>query len=333
MPNPIFRIYADGVDVSDRISGAGIALSINDGDGLKADTAQITIDNATGTVVPPPKGATLRIVGGYEDRMRDFGLFIVNGRSFVGFPRRIEINAKSVEALKLAKQREPKAYPAKDFPTYGDIFAHIASVIGVTLHISASIKAIRNVYKAQSEEDGLEFTTRIGEKLNASVTVKAGNLVVTEKGSGKSASGAKLDRIQIAAGLNLLSFSVNDTDEPKHSDVEATFYDRDKNERSTVKVGTTMDGPKFLIRTPFQNKEEAEQAAKAKSKKLKRMQGSASFTIEGDPFAQAEAWADVSGCGAGVDGEWRVSSVSHNFTSDGPYVTTIQSDVPTGEAE
>lgn len=333
MPNPIFRIYADGVDVTGKIQGAGIALSINDGEGLQADTAQIIIDNATGTVIPPRKGATLRIVGGYEGRMRDFGLFIVDGRSFTGFPRRIEINAKSVEATKLAKQREPKAYPAKDFPTYGDIFSHIASTIGVTLQISASIKALKNAYEVQSEEDGLEFTTRIGEKLNASVTVKAGNLVVTEKGSGKSASGATLDRIQIAAGLNLLSFSVNDSDETKHSDVEATFFDRDKNERSTVKVGTTMDGPKFLIRTPFQDKAEAEQAAKAKSKELTRMQGSASFTIDGEPFAQAEAWAEVSGCGPGVDGEWRVSTVSHNFTSDAPYTCTIQSDVPTGDEE
>lgn len=327
-PAVFFSISANGVDVTDRFRGAAIAMTITDGEGLKADTLQITLDDPDGSVVAPTTGAILNPVGGYEDETRDFGLFVVDNVGYTGWPQQILINAKSLAAKSLAKQREPKAYTTKDFPTYGDIFAAIAKSIGMPLHMAEALKALANPYEAQSEEDGLEFLTRLGEKINAAVAVKSLKLVVVEKGAGRSAGGGSLDHIIAAYGVNLISYNVSEKDEPKHEEVEATYYDRGKNSRESVSVATGMDGPKYLLRAPFQERDEAERAAKAKAKELVRAQADGTFVIDGSPFAQAEAYASVSGCRPRVDGLWRVKSATHSFSATGPYTTTLQCEVP-----
>lgn len=332
MPVPVFTISADGVDVTGNLSGAGlIQMVITDGKGLRADTLSLEIDNADGRVMGPRTGAVLNPRGGYEGRIRDFGLFVVDSVVYVGWPQTISVEAKSVAAKSLAKQREPKSYPPDDYPTYGDVFESVAGRIGLNLSMSEALKNLSNSFEAQADEDGLEFLTRIAEKINAGVTVKAGRLVVVEKGKGQSASGSRLDRIEVRPGLNLLSYSVSHRDEPKHSEVEATYYNREKNERQVITEPTRMDGPKFLLRAPFQNAEEAKRAAEAQAKELERMQGEATFEIEGDPFAQAEAYASVSGIHPQVDGLWWVETATHTFSGTGPYTTSLSCGTPSGD--
>lgn len=328
MPAVFFSIRANGVDVTERFRGAAIEMTITDGEGLKADTLQINLDDLDGSVIAPATGAVLNPVGGYEGETRDFGLFVVDNITYTGWPQQISINAKSVAAKSLAKQREPRAYSSKEYPTYGDIFAKIAGSIGMSLNMAGSLKSIANPYEAQSEEDGLEFLTRLGEKINAAVSVKSLRLVVVEKGAGKSAGGGMLDHIVVAKGINLISYTVNEKDEPKHEEVEATYYDRAKNSREVVKAQTGMEGPRFVLRAPYQQRDEAERAAKAKAKELVRAQGDGTFVIDGSPFAQAEAYASVSGCRPRVDGLWRVKSATHSFSASAPYTTTLQCEVP-----
>lgn len=324
MPVPSFTINADGKDVTANLTGAGLmTMTITDSEGLNEDTLQIDIDDADGQVIAPRTGAKLNPIGGYEGQMRDFGLFIVDSVTYSGWPQKISINAKAVEALSLAKQREPKAFTAEEYPTYGDIFQDIAGRAGLTLEMAAEIKAEANSYEAQSEEDALEFVSRLAEKLNATVTVKTGRMVVTVKGSGQSASGGDLDQIPVQPGLNLLSYSVTLEDQPKHGEVEASYYDRAANERKTETESTGLDGPKFTMRYPFQNRDDAKRAAKAQAKELQRMQGDASFEIDGMPFAQAEAFAAVTGVRTGVDGLWRVRTATHNFSASGAYTTSL----------
>jgi phage protein D len=324
MPKPVFSISADGVDVTRNFAGANMTMTITDAAGLKSDTLQVVLDDLDGMTTAPRTGAILNPVGGYEGMMRDFGLFSVDSVRYDGWPQTITIDAKSVAAKSAAKQREPKAYPEKEYPTYGDILADVAKRVGVQLKISPEIKSKKNTYEAMADENPLEFATRLEVKLGASISVKAGNLVVIKKGAGLSVSGEALGIITISKGFNLLSYSVTEKDEPRHKEVEATWYDRKMNKREIVTVQTGMDGPKFLMRTPFQNEEEAKAAAESHAKELLRMRGDATFEIDGDPFAMAEAWAVVSGCRTQVDGSWWAKTVTHQFSADGPYKNSIQ---------
>lgn len=328
MPVPVFSIHANGKDVTGNFAGIGVEMSITDGEGYKADNLTITLDDVDGSVEAPDTGAVLNPIGGYVGHTRDFGLYIVDHISYRGWPQQIIINAKSVAAKKAAKQREPKAYPKKDFPTYGDIFNDVAGRVGISLQMSSELKSIPNEYEAQAEEDGLEFLTRIGEKINAAVMVKSERLVAVVKGEGNSASGSPLPSILVARGFNLISYAVNEKDEPKHKEVEATYYERTKNARKTLQVSTGLDGPKLLLRNPFQNEDEAKRAAEAKAKELIRSQADAVFEIDGDPFSQAEALVIAQNIRSRVDGVWRAKVVTHKFSSSGPYTCSIECEKP-----
>lgn len=331
MPVPIFQIFADGKDVTGNLLGLGLSMSITDNEGLTEDTLSLTIDDPEGMVEAPRRGAVLRAIGGYEGVTRDFGEFSVDTVTYTGWPQMIEIGAKSVAAKSLAKEREPKSYITREFPTYGDILAEIAKKAKVGLRVSEKIKSLKNPSEYQTEEGALEFLTRIGPKINAAITVKSGTLCVVEKGQETSVSGESLDRVVVARGFNFLGYSVTESDEESHKEVEASYYDRDKNKRETVVVPTGLEGPKFLLRSPYQNEEEAERAAKSQSQELARAIGDASFEIDGNPFAQAEAYATVSGARSNVDGIWRIKTVTHNFSSSGPYVSTLSCTAPSQE--
>lgn len=328
MPKVVFSISANGKDVTENLRDVLISMTITDSEGVGADTLSLVIDDLDGSVEPPTRGVILSAKGGYEGRVRDFGLFSVDTVGYTGWPQQITVSAQSLAAKELAKVKEPKSFPKKDFPTYGDVFQAVAKAVSLPLVMAARIAGVPNYFEAQAEESAMEFLTRIGETLNASVTIKSGQIVVMEKGSGVGAGGSVLQTLRVSRPGNLLGYSVGEKDEPRYGNVETTTYDRAKNERKTVIATTGLEGPTFRIRAPFQTEEDAKRAAEAKTKELIRAQGEASFTIDGEPFAQAEAFADVRGVRSRVDGLWKVKTATHNFTGSAAYTTELQCEVP-----
>lgn len=328
MPKVVFAISADGVDVTSNILPQLISATVTESDQLNSDTLELVIDDVDGAIDAPRKGAVLGFLGGYEGNVRDYGQYEVDSVSFTGWPQRITVSAKSLSALKLAKQRQTKSYSKEDYPTYGDIFTAVAKLAGLNAVIASGIGSIVNEFEAQSEEDGASFLTRIAERLGAAVSVKNDRMVVVKNGAGVSAGGSIMDQIDVAPGLNLLSYQVREENEPKHGSVEATTYDRSRNRHNKVTVTTGETGPPFKVRAPMKSLGMAQQAALARASDLRRMKGDASFNIDGDPFAQAGAFARVRGVRSNVDGVWKIKTVSHNYSADGPFTNGLQCEVP-----
>lgn len=343
MPVPVFFITANGKDITKKLLGLGCSLTVTDGEGIESDGIELELDDKDGRVEFPKTGAILQVRGGYSDtnQIRDFGSYSVDSVTLSGWPQKISISAKAVAAKSLAKKREPKAYKADKFPTYKHIFEDVAKSIGVSLSIHADIGAVPNDYEAQSDEDGVEFCLRIGEKLGASISIKSQKLCVVPKGKGQSASGSDLSTIKVTRPGNLLSYQVAFSDDANYSSVEASYYDRGKNEKKTVttKVSSVKekyelgessgDPPGYVMRMPHDSEATARRAAGAKAKDLERAQANVTFEINGDPFAMAAAMVQASGIRKGANGKWRAKTVTHSFSATGPYTTSLQCDVPT----
>lgn len=328
MPKPFFKISAGGADITGKLSGGQITLSITDGVGLTADTAQIEIDDLNGVIAPPSTGVDLHIIAGYEDDQVDFGTFTVDEVTLKGWPQTIAISAQSAKAKSAVKQRQPKSYEPPDYPTYRDIFQEVAGRSGLQLAISAEIGGKSVEFEAQAEEEDSAFATRIAAKLDAAVSIKSGRMIVAKKGTGQSVSGQPLPSILVRRGFNLLSYSVTRKDKPKHQKVKATWFDREAVERKEVEATASSEGPDYLIRSPFQSESEAKDAADAQAQELKRGEARAQFEVEGNPHARAEAHVFASGIRSLVDGVWRAVNVTHNWTSSGPYTTSIECELP-----
>jgi uncharacterized protein len=328
MSMPAFKISVGGVDVGSRTAGGGISLAITDGVGVNSDTAEISIDDQDGSVAVPSTGVEMSISGGYEGQMRDFGIFVVDQVSLEGYPQRINISAQSAGAKTALKQRRTKAYKQQDYPTYQKIFSEIAGRNGLKLSISSEIGSKSVEYEGQAEEDDSAFLTRLGAKLDAAVSIKNKRLIAVKRGKGQSAGGQELPPIVIRKPGNLLTYSVALKDKPKHKNVKAHWFDRKKVKHEEVTASAGTDGPDFVLRTPFQSEGEARDAAEAKGKELARSESTATFSIDGEPSASAEAIVTVSGVRARVNGRWRATSVSHNWSSGGPYTTEVQCELP-----
>lgn len=334
MQTPVFYIKANGVDITDKLLGLSGTMTVTDNEGLVADRVDISIDDKDGRVERPKAGAILQVIGGYRSRLRDFGRFSVDTTNLKGWPQGATISAQSVAAKSLAKQRQTLAFKPADFPNYGAILRHIASMVGVEPALHAAIAQTENLYEAMADEDGIQFLLRLGDKLGATISIKDQRLVAVPKGGGQSASGNRLPSVAVTKPGNFLDYSVTWSDDKAYSSVVASYYDRRKNEKKTVSEATGLDGPTWNIRDPYENETVAKRAAKAKAADLRRAQASATFQINGDPFALAEAEAIVTGARADVDGRWRIKSAAHSFSATGPYTTSLSCDVPdTGATE
>ncbi len=324
MPRPFYRITADGQDISSVIRPVLVQMTITDGVGRDSDYVRIQVDDQLGSIRPPRKGAVLSVVGGYVGgEVRNFGLFTVDQVSLSGWPQAMSISARSLDALSEAKQGRDKSYPKKDYPTYGDIYSELAGRMGLGLAIAATIKSKTNEFEGQFGEADRAFASRLGDKLNAHVSVKMGRLIVVERGAGQGAGGGALPPILVTRPGNLMTYNVSTFNGPKHQKVRAIWFDRAEGKDREVTVNASAIGPEFLLRDNFQDEGDARKAAEAKAEELKRGEGSASFTIAGTPSARAEAHVIVSGVRSLVDGVWRATTVNHMFRSTSSYDTSL----------
>jgi len=332
MPKPYFRITVEGQDITGKLAGGNISLTITDGVGMKSDSVDIEIDDVNGVIAAPRTGVKMNVVAGYEDYHRDFGTFVVDEVTLSGWPQKISIGGQSADAKSAMKQRRAKSYQPPDYTTYGDAFAEVAGRNGLQLSIPAGIRDKKLEFEAQTEESDTAFLTRIGFKLNAAVSIKSGRLIAVEKGKGTTASGTEMPVIIARGGENILSYSVTRLDKAKHKKVKATWYDRKKAKREEVEAETGDDGPEYLLREPYQSKEEAQDAADSQAQYLKRGGAKATFSIVGNPDARAEAHVIASRIRSLVDGVWRAVSVTHSWSAGGAYSTSIECELPTEAA-
>lgn len=325
---PFFQINVGGQDITSRLAGGGISLSITDGVGINSDSVQIEIDDKDGVVAPPSTGVELNIIAGYDDDRVDFGTYTVDEVSLSGWPQKISISAQAAKAKSALKQRRPKSYEPPDYPTYGKLFEEIAERNGLQLAISGEIAGKSLEYEAQAEESDFGFLSRLALKLDAAVSVKDGRLVAVKRGAGVSAGGKPLPFIRVRYGENVLSYTVSRKDQPKHKKVKATYFDRKTAKRKEVEADASDEGPEYLLRQPFQSEGEAQDAADSYASDLQRNEGSATFEIDGNPHARAEAHVLVSKIRSLVDGVWRAVTVTHNWTAGGAYSTSLECELP-----
>lgn len=330
MPSVIFGISVGGVDISSKLAGVSIDMTVTDGAGLNSDTVSLTLDDAGGRIANITTGVRLSVFGGTDEKgVRNFGTYVVDEVVYEGYPQKITIKAQASDVTSPEKERDIKGFPKDEYPTYQSIFSEVAGQAGLALKMDGEIGAKKSPGESRDKEDPVAFLTRLGKKIGATVTVKEKQLIVVKRGSGKSASGQSMGELLIAPGLNLLSYSVSLKEKPKHSETEAKWFDRRKvkweSQNGHLKVAGKVP---YRHERPYADENEAKEAAQGRADELSRRSGTGSFTIDGTPFASAEMFATVAGVRGNVDGRWFITTATHNFSSSSPYTTDLQVEVP-----
>ncbi|MBB4287834.1 phage late control D family protein [Roseospira goensis] len=328
MKTPFIRIWHGDVDLAERWGPLLTALTVTDERGLEADTVAVTLDDRDGRIVYPRTHETIRIEGGYlEIGAVVQGDYIIDQVDLTGWPQTIVLHGASVDALSAAKERRTEAHQPPAVPTLGALADLIAARNGWIARVAPALAAVPVEYEAQTAESDPSFLGRVAARHGGLVAIKQGHLVVAPQSAGVSVSGRTLDPLVIRTGVNLLDYRVSWKDREKHGTIQARTYDRGRVEAVEVEAGDGSTGVAYRFREPFPSAAEAQAAVNAKAAALKRAEGSATFTLEGDPAMAAERPVEVIDVRAGVDGRWTPMRVEHRWSADG-YTTVVECETP-----
>lgn len=324
--HPIVELTVDGTPVAGAFYERLISLSIVDKEGISSDTFEANLnDGPPDFLALPRKGAIVVPTLGYrEGGVREMGRFTVDQISAKCLPYSLAINGKAAD-LRSGKLKEHSERHFED-KTLGEIVEEIAGEAGLTARIAPALASHPYKWIAQESETPIHFLERLARRHNALFTVKDGNLVFGERGSGESTSGAPLGAIIVTPAMAIkdtISFEFNDRS--TFGKVAAYYQDRDKAERVEIEVDGDGEGDAvYRIPEPFADPAEAEKAAEAKARQLKRGEGSASVTMAGDTAIVAGAPLIFEGIRPGLDGvPWVIETATHTYSKRAGYRTAL----------
>lgn len=323
---PIFLLKVDGKTFP---SARVMRIEVSDEAGFESDELRLVLDDAPPQIARPREGAQYELSLGFREWGPPIyvGTYIFEEIERNGYQRTLTLIAKAADHAKTLK--EPKTRPWEAV-TFGDIAGSIAQTHGLKLAITKALAQHHIPYAAQTEESDQNFLTRLGRRIGAVVAPKDGHLLVTERRSGKTASGRDLPTI-IVNPMRLIDQSaywVRIKPRSRFGKVIARWQDRGAGRTRKVTLETGREGPSTTLRETFQSEAEATKAADAKVKELRAGEGELSVTLVGDPKARAEAPILVLGVAPDADGEWIASAVRHvwDYAEGGGATTTIEAE-------
>lgn len=331
---PSVEITIDGKPVAGMFYSYLKSVTVTDKEGLKSDTVSIELnDGSPDFLALPRKGAIIDVRMGYGNNLLSLGTFTADkiGGSCLPYSLSISGNAADFRSGKL-KERQERAF--EDI-TLGDIVSEIAQESGLKPAIDPDLTKFKYDWIAQQDESNLHFLRRLAQRHNGLFSIKQGRLLFSKLGAGTSASGANIGSVMIVPKivvLNSLKFEAGDR--TKYSKVVAYYQDSDKAQRVEIEADADADGESiFRIPEPFSSPDEADKAAQAKAKALKRGEGSTSVTVIGDPLICAGAPLIYAGIRPGLDGvPYIIDTATHKYTAKGTFTTEISAKLYDGKS-
>lgn len=319
MRGTLFDGAAKLLDITAKVRPRLVSIGLSEKRGEEADQLDIVLDDTDGKLDLPPEGATLQLQLGWKKGsdvtpgLVDKGRFIVDEVSHSGPPDQVTIRARAADFAGDIKTRREKSYHDT---TLGAIVAQIAGRLNLKPQCAPALAGIAVRSKAQSRESDMAFMRRLGREHHAVATIKAGALILSPIGAGKTASGKALPAITIRRRDG----DTHQFTRQKRDDVpgvQATWHDRKEGKRRTFTAGET-NGAKKLARV-YPTEEAAQTAANAAQAKAGREPVSLSLTFAlGRPDLGPEQKATVSGYKAAIDAiSWTVTEVTHSLGERG----------------
>lgn len=320
---PMFRILADGADVTAAIRDRLIELRVTDEAGTRSDAVGFTLDDRDGEIALPRHGAELSVSLGYREAgLTWMGLYVVDEVEVSGWPRRLGVRAKAADMRRSLKAPKTRSW---DEVTLADLVSTIAAEHGLSPRVAETLATHPFSHLDQTNESDLHFLTRLARDLDAVAKPAGGGLVIVPRGEARSVSGRTLPTVAMGPG-DLTNYRATIADRGRYTAVRAFWHDQAAARDVEVLVG--MGEPVFTLRHPFPDAAQATTAAKGKLDALQRGESVLSVTTPGRPDLAAEGKLTIAGVRSGVDGTWVITKAEHLLDGQGGYRTEVEAEVP-----
>lgn len=326
LTKPIWRVVLKGAkgdeDLTQTLSQRLISLTLTDKKGTESDDLTIELDDPDADLALPPTKALLAISLGWEgEGLVSKGLFKVDEIDYSWSPRRLTIRAKGAPVSESLGERKERSWHGK---TLGVIATTIAKDHGLIPMVNGLLKDQVIDHIDQTNESDINFLSRIAKLNDAICTVKSERLLLMPTNACTSVSGTAIP-VQIIEMSDQDTGHYHSDDRSRYNGVRAYWHDSGASRRKSVLAGA--DNQVKSLRATFPNKAEAENAAKAELKRIKRGSATLSLSLDkGRPTLMPETPFKVRGAKAEVDAEsWVMGTVTHNLNDSG-YTCGIEAD-------
>lgn len=329
-----WSVTVDGVDMSDRMNDFILSIEVTDKDGSASDTATLKFSDTDAQMFLPKDGArvVIALMGvvvfeGTVDEVRSSGAR--------GSGRELTVSCKGFDSR--GKVKEPLSFH-KDNTTLESFLGDAAKRAGLKgVTIDQSFKGIQRPFWSADGETILHLGKRLAEELGGSFKIRGDKAVFAKRGEGKTPSGQDLPSVRAVWGDNLMTWDVAPfMGRKRFTKARVRYFDRKeaKWKEEDVEVSAKDGAPPSVdvVRFPKADKAEAKGAAKGRKTDSEREGGEGSVKIDLDPAARAEGSCIIEGARPGVDGLYRIVSVTHRLTRSGGSETSLELKQPQGDA-
>jgi len=314
---PYLYVEIENRDVTAYITPYLISFTYTDNDGLQKDESddiEIEVEDTQGFFRdnPPARGSALRVRFGYEEEVRDAGVFFIDSYTY-----RISRNGDTFTIKALAKDVKSSYRTIKttafENTTLRKIAEDIAKRHGYKLHFEATDVFFQRI--TQNQKRDMQFLSELC-KLYAK-TCKISNKTIVIRDIDSPTKIYKLTRDLIIDA----EFEVSSLYE---GNVEVVYLDPTKKEttQDKKKASVKASGDTKKINMRVENKAQAEEIARRQKtlNEMKEFQGR--LVCIGIPGLHAGAYVEISGFGR-FDRQYYIKSAKHKITREG-YTTELE---------
>ena len=318
---PVFRIQADGKDITALINDRLLLLRTTDKPGMEADDFELRIDARDGAVALPARGALIDVQLGYAGQpLTRLGRYTVDEVELSGPPDTLVIRGKASDLRGSGRTIRSGSWEAVPLQR---IVAEIGARNGWQVVCPVLIQVQR---VDQYNESDFNFITRLARQCDCTAKLADGQLLVLPRQAGQSASGKPLGVVGIAR-TEVSQWHFRLDDKAARKAVRTRYQDTASGESKTIELVNeeAVEGqrPVHTDRHLYPNRAAAEQAARARLASFNRDTAHVRLDLPGRTDLFAERSIDLQGFVDGLDGQYQIDSVEQVFTSSG-WRTTVQ---------
>ncbi len=297
---PIFKVEANGTDVTAQLQNDLSYISFSDEDGNQSD--EITLKVA-GNFARPKYHDEIKLWLGYEK----VGLFycgVFKVQSTERDKYSLSICATGADFSSALKQKRDTSYEKVSLKDVARIVANRHE-----LKLKSDFEDMLMPHLSQTNESDLHMMKRLAKDYNALFSIKNGTLVFLKRIKENMASD-KLPVFEIDAS-ECDSYSIKHSDKTIYGACEASWHDTKENKTLSITVGNGT--PVLKLKGNFKTPAEAKAKAEAKLQSANRGSKSGSLSMYGKEI-YAGCMLQLTGAGED-DGEYSIKSVNHTFDS------------------
>ncbi|WP_211213137.1 phage late control D family protein [Perlucidibaca piscinae] len=328
MPKPAYQISLAGEDISARVQGRLISLTLTDNRGLEADQLDLTISDSDGKLAMPSKGVKLQLAIGWQGSpLVDKGTFTVDEVRHSGAPDQLTIRARSANLCAGLRVKRERSWHNT---TLGAIVKSIAATNGLKVALTARLASIVIKHLDQTSESDVNLLTRLCKDHGAIASIKADRLVVFPSGQAATVSGREISPA-IITRADGDEHEYGSSDRDAYTGVMAYWLEASTGRKREVIAGDEENLK--TLRHTYATEQDAMTAAVAEMGRIQR--AAATFTLDlavGRPELYPETPLIVSGWKPEIDGQaWIAVKLVHSITDSG-FTTKVEAEVFSAES-